>query len=195
MQPVVVNGTTAVVTGRISPSGSESPLVARTGRHKQRYENGVRLLAGCIPYRTVSKVGADGRSQDITEVLLITSQHGKALLFPKGGWEIDETMEEAALREAMEEAGVRGVLGEALGAYDFKSKRKEQEDGNWTQLDCRAYVYPLRVTEEMETWPEQDSRSRSWCPLDEAITKLRHDWMQQALSQWGATLGPSVFSA
>jgi hypothetical protein len=46
MQPVVVNGSPVAATGRISPSGSESPLVARTGRHKQRYENGVRLLAG-----------------------------------------------------------------------------------------------------------------------------------------------------
>lgn len=28
----------------------------------------------------------------------------------KGGWENDETVEEAALREAVEEAGVRGEL-------------------------------------------------------------------------------------
>lgn len=68
------------------------------------------------------------------------------------------------------------MLQEALGAYDFKSKRKEQEDGNWTQLDCRAYVYPLRVTEEMETWPEQDSRARYWVrarfPVVEALVGI-----------------------
>ncbi|KAE8699569.1 hypothetical protein F3Y22_tig00110577pilonHSYRG00256 [Hibiscus syriacus] len=34
----------------------------------------------------------------------------EGLLFPKGGWENDETVEEAAVREAIEEAGVRGDL-------------------------------------------------------------------------------------
>jgi diphosphoinositol-polyphosphate diphosphatase len=41
---------------------------------------------------------------------MITSQRGEGLLFPKGGWETDETVEEAACREALEEAGVRGLL-------------------------------------------------------------------------------------
>ncbi|MCI12140.1 nudix hydrolase 4, partial [Trifolium medium] len=30
--------------------------------------------------------------------------------FPKGGWETDETMEQAALRETIEEAGVVGNI-------------------------------------------------------------------------------------
>ena len=30
--------------------------------------------------------------------------------FHQGGWENDETVEEAACREALEEAGVRGLL-------------------------------------------------------------------------------------
>lgn len=32
------------------------------------------------------------------------------LIYLQGGWESDETVEEAACREALEEAGVRGVL-------------------------------------------------------------------------------------
>ncbi|MFS8016413.1 putative hydrolase [Helianthus anomalus] len=32
------------------------------------------------------------------------------MLFPKGGWESDETMMEAALRESVEEAGVFGTV-------------------------------------------------------------------------------------
>ena len=31
-------------------------------------------------------------------------------MFPQGGWETDETVEAAAKRETIEEAGVRGVL-------------------------------------------------------------------------------------
>ncbi|KAL6539763.1 Nudix hydrolase 16, mitochondrial [Orobanche hederae] len=88
-----------------------SELVARTGRHQQRYEDGYRLIAGCIPfrYRNVKEDG-DDTSGKIVEVLMINSTSGPGLLFPKGGWENDETAEEAAEREAMEEAGVRGDL-------------------------------------------------------------------------------------
>ena len=75
-------------------------LVARQGRELQRYSQrtGGRIVVGCIPYR----VRCDGE----LEVLVITSQKGHGMMFPKGGWEEDESMDEAARREALEEAGV-----------------------------------------------------------------------------------------
>jgi 8-oxo-dGTP pyrophosphatase MutT (NUDIX family) len=44
------------------------------------------------------------------QVLMISSPNRHDLVFPKGGWEDDETVLEAASREAMEEAGVKGIL-------------------------------------------------------------------------------------
>lgn len=85
-------------------------LVARTGRHQQRYECGYRLVAGCVPFRYRSDSPCNGKVQQSLEVLMVTTQGGPGLLFPKGGWETDETVEEAACREAFEEAGVRGQL-------------------------------------------------------------------------------------
>ncbi|CAN6561929.1 unnamed protein product [Malus baccata var. baccata] len=86
-------------------------IVARTGRHQQRYEAGCRLVAGCIPFRYKNSDETDeANSEKIIEVLMINSPSGPGLLFPKGGWENDETVEEAAAREAVEEAGVRGEL-------------------------------------------------------------------------------------
>lgn len=41
---------------------------------------------------------------------VVTSAQTYSLLCPQGGWEDDETVEVAAQRETMEEAGVRGVL-------------------------------------------------------------------------------------
>ncbi|KAK8579554.1 hypothetical protein V6N13_142745 [Hibiscus sabdariffa] len=82
-------------------------MVSRTGRHLQRYDNlGRRQVVGCIPYRF--KCGSDGTISDDLEVLVISSQKGPKMMFPKGGWEIDESIEEAALRESIEEAGVLG---------------------------------------------------------------------------------------
>ncbi|PNY00823.1 nudix hydrolase mitochondrial-like, partial [Trifolium pratense] len=85
-------------------------LVSRTGRELQRYRKGRRQVVGCIPYRY--KIG-EKNSLDVSdelEVLVISSQKGKGMLFPKGGWELDESQKEAALRETIEEAGVRGIV-------------------------------------------------------------------------------------
>ncbi|KEH26737.1 nudix hydrolase-like protein [Medicago truncatula] len=78
----------------------------RTGRHLQRYEQGCRQVVGCIPYRYKK----NGTQEKEIEVLLISAQKGSGMQFPKGGWEKDETMEQAALRETIEEAGVIGSV-------------------------------------------------------------------------------------
>ncbi|KAJ9533030.1 hypothetical protein QJQ45_018127 [Haematococcus lacustris] len=87
--------------------GGPQPVEARTGRHQQRYAaSGERLVAGCIPVRIKSGVGPEPH----VDVLMISSRGGKGLCFPKGGWESDETVDNAARRETVEEAGVRGIL-------------------------------------------------------------------------------------
>ncbi|XP_024381617.1 nudix hydrolase 16, mitochondrial-like isoform X5 [Physcomitrium patens] len=165
----------------IATSGRMTALVARTGRHQQRYEHGHRLVAGCIPYRY--RPTGDGKSM---EVLMISSQRGEGLLFPKGGWETDETVEEAACREALEEAGVKGHLQGMLGTWDFKSKR--QQGVFCPEGLCRAYMFALDVTEQLETWPEQHARQRQWFAVPDAIVQCRHDWMRGALDQCVAFL-------
>lgn len=40
-------------------------------------------------------------------------------LLRQGGWEIDETAGEAACREAMEEAGVKGILNVSISNFLF----------------------------------------------------------------------------
>jgi hypothetical protein len=69
---------------------------AREGRELQRYgDDGQRLTAGCVVLREGS-----GKSR---ECLMITSTKDPSRwVFPKGGWELDETLEEAAQRETLE---------------------------------------------------------------------------------------------
>ncbi|XXG83609.1 hypothetical protein AAC387_Pa10g1328 [Persea americana] len=164
-------------------------LVARTGRLQQRYEAGCRLVAGCIPFKyRDSDETCDSKPEKMIEVLMINSQSGPGLLFPKGGWENDETVEEAAVREALEEAGVRGDIMGFLGDYDFKSKTHQDEfnpDGS-----CRAAMFALFVKEELPSWPEQSTRLRRWLSIPEAVENCRYPWMQKALeegfSKWRA---------
>ncbi|KAL8555250.1 hypothetical protein ACS0TY_003165 [Phlomoides rotata] len=163
-------------------------LVARTGRQQQRYDSGFRLVAGCIPYRYrhLDENCCDN-SNKVVEVLMINSPSGPGLLFPKGGWENDETVQEAALREAIEEAGVRGKIVRFLGYYEFKSKTHQDEFSpeGW----CRAAMFAMMVEEELGSWPEQDTRCRTWLSISEAANSCRHPWMREALMAGFSTLG------
>ncbi|XP_072993112.1 nudix hydrolase 16, mitochondrial [Typha latifolia] len=177
-------------------------LVARTGRHQQRYEGGCRLIAGCIPFRYRNRENSGDEKNKVVEVLMINSQSGPGLLFPKGGWENDETVEEAAVREAVEEAGVRGDITECLGFYYFKSK--SHQDEFCPEGLCKGAMFAMHVREELDSWPEQSTRQRSWLSVPEAMERCRHPWMQEALlkgfSKWqvGSTskeVNPSLDSA
>jgi len=115
--------------------------------------------------------------------MLITSRGG-GWVFPKGGWEDDETLEAAARRETVEEAGVRGSIEEPLvGAFRFASS-KQSHSNNAHQGRCLAHMFVMRVAEELETWPEYPQRRRCWVPLAEAGSKCRHQWMRDALQAW-----------
>ncbi|EFJ25227.1 hypothetical protein SELMODRAFT_99897 [Selaginella moellendorffii] len=147
---------------------------------RQRFEQGYRLVAGCIPYRLKKGGSTPHAVVDNVRILMISSLNGHGLVFPKGGWEFDETVEDAACREAAEEAGVRGQIKEELGHWIFASKR---HDMVCTKGNCKAYMFALEVTQELETWPEQEARRRQWFTIATAIEKVRHAWMREALEK------------
>ncbi|KAG2710801.1 hypothetical protein I3843_04G045900 [Carya illinoinensis] len=150
-------------------------LVSRTGRHLQRYSKGRRQVVGCIPYRYKNAKQTSLVEAGELEVLVISSQKGKGMLFPKGGWEKDESIKEAALRETLEEAGVRGVVQRELGKWNFKSKTHDTY--------YEGYMFPLLVEEQLDFWPEKDVRQRKWMTVQEAREVCQYLWMKEALDK------------
>ncbi|OMO98175.1 hypothetical protein CCACVL1_04313 [Corchorus capsularis] len=152
---------------------------ARTGRHLQRYDNrGFRLVVGCIPYRyrkTKEEEAASTSIDEEIEVLVISAQNGKGMLFPKGGWEKDESMEEAAIRETLEEAGVLGNIEGKLGKWCYKSKRQS--------IFHEGHMFPLLVKQELDRWPEKNIRERKWVTVSKAKQECPHLWMREALEE------------
>lgn len=151
-------------------------LVSRTGRDMQRYNfHGQRQVVGCIPYRYKVNHGAASMvDEEEIEVLVITSQRkGKGMLFPKGGWENDESIEEAALRETVEEAGVVGIVEHKLGKWNFESKNND--------TSYEGHMFPLLVKEQLDFWPEKDVRQRIWVSVREARKVCQYWWMKEAL--------------
>ncbi|KAI8875498.1 hypothetical protein K501DRAFT_289341 [Backusella circina FSU 941] len=72
---------------------TEYPSEARTGRDKQVYEKDLRQICGCI--------AIDPKTNKV--LVISSSKHENVWVLPKGGWESDETKEQAAERETYEE--------------------------------------------------------------------------------------------
>jgi phosphohistidine phosphatase len=116
--------------------------------------------AAVIPYRIRNKR---------VEIALVTTFKGKSWIVPKGWIDDGERPRDAALREAEEEAGLRGVVArKPLGRYrHVKSKGRRHVE-----------VYPMRVTEVLEHWLEDRFRRRRWMRVRDAADCLREELQQ-----------------
>jgi phosphohistidine phosphatase len=117
----------------------------------------VHHQAAVIPYRI--------RKARI-EVALITTSTGKGWILPKGSVDDGERPRKAAIREAEEEAGLRGVVARRpVGRYHHTK-------GNDLR---RVDVYVMRVTRVLEHWLEDKIRRRRWMRVADAADRLREE--------------------
>ncbi|KAK8537015.1 hypothetical protein V6N12_043196 [Hibiscus sabdariffa] len=92
-----------------------------------------------------------------------------------GGWEYDESMEEAATRETLEEAGVVGNIECKLGKWSYESKRRSTLH--------EGHMFPMLVKQELNFWPEKNIRTREWVTISKAKEECPHLWMREALEE------------
>ena len=104
------------------------------------------------------------------EFCLITSLKRKRWIFPKGIVDPGETLEETALKEAVEEAGLHGqIVGEPLGTY---------EDAKWGTT-LQVTVVLMKVTACDDQWPEADVRQRRWVAAEKASRLLSNESLRR----------------
>jgi 8-oxo-dGTP pyrophosphatase MutT (NUDIX family) len=99
------------------------------------------------------------RRKGRVEVLLVSSRSGQVTL-PKGRIEAGERPREAALREAREEAGVRGVASRRVGSW-CHGRARQPVDG-----------YLVTVTGEGRQHPAERWRHVRWVELRRATRAL-----------------------
>ncbi len=79
--------------------------------------------------------------------------------FPKGLIDPGETAIQTGLKEAWEEAGLRGnVVGKSLGRYRYEKWGEE--------LDVEVFLMQVESTED--AWQEAEQRERRWAEVGEA---------------------------
>lgn len=105
---------------------------------------------GAIPYRIVD---------DQLVLLMITSRRSANWVFPKGSPIKGLSSTETAAQEAFEEAGVRGEIEDKPIGYYVHPRNKDA-----AMLD-KVKLFPMRVTEQLDEWPEETERFRHWALL------------------------------
>lgn len=115
----------------------------------------IRKQTGVLPYRY---------NGNELEVLLIQSSHAGNWTVPKGKKEKEYSKKESAAKEAMEEAGVSGKVGENLGSFVYVKGS--------TGVKQELIVYAMRVTKQHTNYLESDERVRQWFPFKTAAKLL-----------------------
>lgn len=109
-------------------------------------------------------------SSDKTKVLVIQSARRGGWVLPKGGWETDErTPQEAARREAWEEAGIECTVQRDLGKIPEMRPASQQSS---TAPKALYQFYEVSVEREAAQWPEQAKRGRQWMSYQQAKAAL-----------------------
>ena len=104
--------------------------------------------------------------------VIVTSRRTGRWVFPKGGVDQGMTPSEAARQEALEEAGVLGLIdAEPLGRYRVAQIRPPLI---WT---VDVSLYAMEIEEVMDVWIEAGQRQRRFVTLDEAKTLMEEPQM------------------
>ncbi|MBV0912666.1 NUDIX hydrolase [Anianabacter salinae] len=135
----------------------------------------VRTQFGAVCYRM---------RKDKTEVLLVTSRTTERWITPKG-WPVEgATPSDAAATEAWEEAGAIGKVSTlCLGIYSYIKLAEAPDE---TDMPCVVALFPFKVTELADDYPEAKDRRRRWCSPQKAATLVDEPELREILKVFDA---------
>ncbi len=110
------------------------------------------------------------------KIVMITSRRKKRWIVPKGIVEPNLSPAESAAQEALEEAGLVGVVRpEPIGTYRYDK---------WGGT-CTVEVFVLDVVEFLDGWEEKRFREREIVSVDEAASRVTEPELQRIIKSVG----------
>ncbi len=120
------------------------------------------------------------------EVLLVTSRDTGRWVLPKGWPSRRLKDQDAAAREAKQEAGVVGrISSKPIGNYRYR--KIEGQNARLVEVS----VYILKVQKEKKRWREQDERERRWFSVAMAARRVRERKLRLLLKGLGPVDRPA----
>ncbi|UFW80249.1 NUDIX hydrolase [Rhizobium sp. SU303] len=130
--------------------------------------------AGALCYRR----NENGR----VEILFVGSRRNGRWGIPKGRVESGEASSAAALREAFEEAGVVGVVDEAVfGTFSY---RKDTSPNQY-----HVAVHLFKVSRIADKFPEKHVRKTRWFPVETALREAAQPGLRMLLASFRSMIG------
>jgi 8-oxo-dGTP pyrophosphatase MutT (NUDIX family) len=118
--------------------------------------------------------------KDKPQFLLVTSRGTGRWILPKGWPMKGKTPSKTALREAWEEAGVRGRVGkDAIGMFFYRKLV-----GRKRMTPCAALVYPVEVKSLDGNFPEAKQRRRKWFGRKKAAARVTEPELAELIREF-----------
>lgn len=113
------------------------------------------------------------------EIMLVSSRRTQRWIIPKG-WSMAGRKDYAAAAiEALEEAGLLGVISEhPIGQYTYVKRLVSYERA------VPVAVFSLRVSRQRDRWPEQRQRMTQWFSAEEAATLVDDAELRDVISSF-----------
>ncbi|KAL3944342.1 MAG: hypothetical protein SGBAC_001589 [Bacillariaceae sp.] len=138
---------------------------SRSGRETQRWftdpatQRVYRMVTGCVP------IVEGGR------ILFVSASRKPEWILPKGGWEKDEQMEESAIRECFEEAGVLGVLGSRLKDFDYETRKAKKRRLEFEECQRKLKIRLSPTSSQIQgNEPHHESKTKPDSDTEEPVS-------------------------
>ena len=124
------------------------------------------------------------------QVMLITSRRTRRWIIPKGWPMAGLRPQEAAAREAAEEAGLVGQIADRpIGSYRYVKRLKGERS-----LTIQVIVFPFRVEDHALAFREEGQRMQRWLAYGEAASRIAEPSLQRLIRDFGAMQRPGLIA-
>ena len=129
-----------------------------------------RMQYAALCYRRTTENGQ-------VEILLLTSRDTGRWVIPKGWPMGSKSASEVAATEALEEAGVKGIVEhDPLGCFGYS---KAMSEG--LVLPCEVQVHALEVTGSVKNYKEKGQRQQEWVSPTDAAERVAEPGLKKII--------------
>lgn len=132
--------------------------------------------------KTIEKRSAGGIVYFEGKILAIHATLQEEIIFPKGTIEGNETPEQTAIREVLEETGYKTVIKVPLGSITYEF---DEDDGKHYRKTVYHYLLELEdpALDPMPNRMDGEDFENVWLTPEEAVNQLTHDDSKDLLAK------------